>query len=356
MQVEKFTNSLQKVVCPSCQSSHYFGATQDIKDALEPTIEKMMVQNTTIPSLDPKFEQRTIDQEIFWRCGVCESSYHFNLQRVTSHGIKVTCNTCFNFFILQKVGIMVDMDHMIMHEVTPEKMDQSAQVPNAQDHGILPPMIEESEVSGKFDLASLTERKKAMEEATAAQISASPDFTVLEPEPTGVGMAIPPTSPIITKAKTNPAVNVPPAPIPSAPAAKKKEFVTTPGAKLPSTPLQVKAADVALVDSFKSYHSKKRDFKIDKKYEISSVTFIEPNAQRKKKSFMEENMVKISVWISGISVFCLIVVFAYDWYESKHQKPVAPVIQQDVAPTDTSKPKYVFPDMTEDEAPAEPTK
>lgn len=335
MQVEKFSNSLQKVVCPSCQSTHHFGATQDITDAQVPTIEKVSNQNSKMQSLDPKFDQRTIDQEIFWRCGVCESSYHFNLNRVTTQGIKVTCTTCFSFFILQKVGVMVDLDHMVMQEVSADKVLPSQFSP--EERGFLPPEIDASEVSGRFNLNTLQEAL-AQEEAKAAfEKKEDTVKTEIKPQPvfetTNVQAPTPPVAP-----KTNPYIQQP-------------GFRTSPGTStnLSDQKVEIKANDANWINSFKSFNTQKKDFKFSP-VEVSTE-FVEHNPKR-KPNFIEKNLTKISLWVAGFCVFCLIVVFAYDWYESTKKKPEpvaepAPQEQQQEAPADNTKPRYGFPTLDE---------
>ena len=58
------------------------------------------------------------------------------------------------------------------------------------------------------------------------------------------------------------------------------------------------------------------------------------------------------VWFSGICVFCLAVVFAYDWYLTK-QEAKKPVVEETapapepVRPDGSPKPQYGFPDLGE---------
>lgn len=360
---------------------------QDMKGAAEPTIEKLMVQNSKIPAIDPKFEQRTVSQEVFWRCGVCESNYHFNLDRVTSNGIKVTCNTCFNFFVLQKVGIMVDMDHMIMQDIGTADKIPSTQIQNAEKRGILPPVIDESEVSGRFNLNTLTSnlKKTEMLEVELDDGIEVTETPVLAPIPTNVESFIPPLVKSQTKqpkpktppakditafhtpdsktetnpsakittpaasAQTNPSTKIvkPTQSIPKTSAASKTNpFITTPAVKLSDKKINIQAADQVLVNSFKSFNMQKREFKIDQKHESTSVTFIENNPKR-KISVIEKNLITISIWISGICIFSLLVVFAYDWYESRHQKSTPVQVIEETTPQAETKTRHGFPEMGE---------
>jgi hypothetical protein len=343
VQVEKFSNSLQKVVCPSCQSFHYFGTKQDTKQAGEPTIEKVFSQSIKVPATDPKLDSGSIDQEIFWRCGVCESSYHFNLNKVTSQGIKVTCTTCFCFFVLQKVGVMVDLDHMLMHEVSADKPLPSTLPP---DELAVPPMIDINEVSGKFNLQSIQE---ALAEAEAQEHTVK---TEIKPIPT-VSVPTPKLQPIQPKS-TMPA---PPSILSTTSNSKPNvqsqiQRATTPAAtpqpavKISDRKSEIKEVDKALVNSFKSFNSQRKEFKFNPA-EVSTE-FVEHNPQR-KKNLVEEYMVQVSIWIAGVSILSLAIVFGWEWYETKKLKdsPPPPVPVESV-PTDQTtptpdKPQYGFP-------------
>ncbi len=361
VQVEKFSNSLQKVVCPSCQSFHYFGAAQDTSGTEVPSIEKVFNKNAKIPAIDSKFEERSIHQELYWRCGVCESGYHFNLDRVTSQGIKVTCSTCFSFFILQKVGVMVDLDHMVMHEVSPDKI-LSSQLP--PDERGIPPEIDINEVSGKVNMHQLQEemakistneiQPQMTDEPTRAESSYNrPESSrpKIPPKPFPKESSQPKVAPKpFPNESSQP--KIPPKANPYIQPQSTTRINTQPSVTISDKPVEIKPNDVAWVNSFKSFNTQRREFKLPPEAEISSVMFLEHNPKR-EKNIIEKNLSKISMWIAGICIFCLAVVFAYDWYltrqEEKNPKPVepAPVQRETILPDGSPKPQYGFPVLEE---------
>ncbi|MCC7460549.1 MAG: hypothetical protein IT286_04515, partial [Proteobacteria bacterium] len=73
--------------------------------------------------------------------------------------------------------------------------------------------------------------------------------------------------------------------------------------------------------------------------------FVEHNPKRKKNIF-EQYMIQISVWIAGVSVFSLCIVFAWEWYEgrkTKNNPPTEITAPAEQTLQDSSKPHYGFP-------------
>lgn len=346
VQVEKLSNSLQKVVCPSCQCFHHFGASQKDSNAQSPTIEKVFSQNSSPTKTPATQEQHTIEQEVFWRCGVCETNYHFNLDKVTAQGVKVTCTTCFSFFILQKASVMVDLDHMLMHEVSPDK----ALPTNIPPENLLvhPPEIDEKEVSGKFNLSQLQEEMaKISTNETVPPIMNTPR----PPKTIGFGTnesskpKMPPP-PQFLKESSKP--KVPP---------KTNAYVQTPSTKtttqpsihLSDKPVDIKPNDMAWVNSFKSFNTQRRQFKMPQQIETTSVTFTEHNP-RQKKTWIDRYLAKASIWTASICAFALLIVFGYRWYEKKYEleKPNSNEITHEPTKSiDPNKPVYGFPQLGE---------
>jgi hypothetical protein len=346
VQVEKFSNSLQKVVCPSCQSFHYFGSSQEISNTQTPSIEKVFNQNSNFPTLDSKIEQRTIQQELYWRCGVCETGYHFNLDRVTSQGIKVTCTTCFSFFVLQKVGIMVDLDHMVMHEVSPDIVLPSQLPPSER---IMVPEIDINEVSGKFNMNTLQEEiLKISTNKTKSPVvgkTANAD-AIFKPESSKPKM---PPVPTFSMESSQP--KIPPKSNPYVQYPSTRTNALQPEIKLSDKSVEIKPNDAAWVNSFKSLNTQRREFNLSPQVEVSSVTFLEDSPTR-SKNIIEKNLSSISLWIAGVCILALAIVFAYDWYEArqvaKNPPPAEPVAPQETTlPNGSPKPQYGFPVLEE---------
>ena len=169
--VQKFTGNFQKLVCPSCRSFHYFGQSLDSDTSSDPTIENLTQEASKDSSPGPTIPSA----DISWKCGVCSSPYHFNLDRTTESGVKITCTTCFQFFILQRIHSMVDMDQMVMTDsLSQESLAKRQPSPQIKK---TPPAFEEEEVSQRFRRDEMEARMKS--ESLAINPSSEPQEEIV---------------------------------------------------------------------------------------------------------------------------------------------------------------------------------
>ncbi|MEZ4846827.1 MAG: hypothetical protein R2877_07835 [Bdellovibrionota bacterium] len=58
-------------------------------------------------------------------------------------------------------------------------------------------------------------------------------------------------------------------------------------------------------------------------------------------------MIQISIWIAGVSIFSLAIVFAWEWYEGKAKEAPPPAAVESApteeTPSSPDKPQYGFP-------------
>jgi hypothetical protein len=290
IQIEKISTSLHKVICPSCQNFHYFGAPQEKTKTNKPTIEKVGSSHTKNLGIEASTDQK-VSQELFWKCGICEENYNFNLNQVSGSGTKISCTTCFNFFILQQLGAMVDLDHMVIHEWTPDQKTPR----------------EESQ----------TKETILIKKETIAPVAETP-----APKP-------------VKKEKTK----------------EKAKPLTNPTMTIAQSPTSQPKHQVEddLIMSFHSYRVQKPKYKINPEHSQVSIAFIESDHVPKTK--FVKNMWPISLWIIGISTFSLAVVFTVDYFKDKKAAKIQKQQEESYQPpppsANSDKPRYGFPTMEE---------
>ncbi len=371
VQIEKLSNALQKITCPSCQTFYYFGQKQADMETTEPSIERVNTIIGKIPTMNTP-ENTAESKEIFWRCGTCDSNYHFNMNRVTANGAKITCNTCFQYFVLQKIGNMMDLDHILTQEVSNKILLHK---PSDRLQRDFLSTIDDKEVSGRFDMSALktneinptttgehtpktlvqppppkvavkaTERKPFPKLPTPEEPTQKIEFPLLHVETSGsYDLTSQKTKELNPFAKEEKSVTKKISPLPP-------QVITIPEKEMPKPPV-VKPAkpfndkDHELFDSFKSYHENKKKFKLDKAYEGTSISFVE-NIVPEKKTYLERNMVKISLWTIGISCVSFAGVTVYESIKTKRAAKQAQEAVPVPVETNTDKPKYGFPELGE---------